>query len=623
MLINILLYLSLIFVANCNELEDLDVVKCCNYLNEPENLWKCSNASSTSDNENNKISSNIKIAIVTYTTKSILDYASYSLSIITAYAQKHDYLVLHTSPESGHEYDSNDQRWNKVKIVYELMQEYHNTIDYFVYMDSDLIPLSIDWKLESIINQYKSYDMIFSKDSQPLNGLMNSGLFVAKNNQWTHQFLMKWWSTSELREMAIDQHAFSLLWNNERHTITEHIILLQPNILNTNFPAWINQKDDDNILHMAGCSSVFRIDIFKLGLQNLCNAVLNQNSVPKQLGITQQVLYEKESQQPLDRRAIELLKRMKESLPIDNNDNNDNNNDDDNDNDDDTSISSSLPSLEVIQSYRDELRNLFQRGEGATGDSDQHENNPLLIECLHIVYNMLRKRFEVDNPHSTTTTNDSNNSNNNPPPILWEINILEMIFSAGFELALRLHGWKELALLLELEVDIKRLVQYTKFALPEKYRKVLYYKFKLYEFMIGAYQSVSNVHGYENSLKEAISVWKEMHSLDFYGYGRGVDYADPHAEGVSIMIQYAAFKCTNGHYLRGWDVYKEALQLRGLAWTQEKVGQYGVPVAIQRELENLLKDMKLCTDSAGGGFGIDTLIDTYVDEYGLNIINIT
>jgi hypothetical protein len=47
--------------------------------------------------------------------------------------------------------------------------------DYFVFIDSDIVILDMGMNLEEIIDRNAWADMIFSRDSQPENGIMNSG----------------------------------------------------------------------------------------------------------------------------------------------------------------------------------------------------------------------------------------------------------------------------------------------------------------------------------------------------------------------------------------------------------------------------------------------------------------
>ena len=634
-----------------------------------DKLWSCVNETETQILINPNIH---KIGLVTYSTSTIMDYATYSLSILTIYAQINDYFYYHTTPESGHEYYSNDQRWNKVKIVHNAFLTWGKDLDYIVYLDSDLIILNMEFKFEDIINKNHNADLIFSKDSHPMNGIMNSGLFIAKNSKWTLDFLEEWWGSNDLREMAIDQHAFSMLWNRNSHDIQSHVILLAPNILNTHFPAWLNQKPNDNVLHLAGCSSIFRIEVFKLGLQNLCSGLTdvevdtdglyNNDKILPQLGLNLSVLQKLEQRQPLNKSATELLTRLQLTLleygdidgeedreysefselydNININANGNSNSDNLKDTDVVTVVSKEL-SKEQIQSFRDQLRNMFQRGQGATGSDEGHEKHPLLIKCLKLVHRMSRlylqqqktqQQQQPDLPDDLATS-------------LQVIDSLEIVSSSAFELSLRLESWDLLAHLLELQPDIDLLLHMTEQYLPEKYPRVLYYSFKFFEFQAGAYSTIGNPKGFETALQKGLSVWQQMHHHRFYGYGRGVDYADPYAEGVRIMKELASYKCSHGRFKTAWKLFQDALELRFQNWAPKNYinndnnNNYNddiensinskneaailpdryTPEEVKQEIKGILWDMARCAKSAGASEEhYTTLAKGYMRQYKLD-----
>ena len=98
-----------------------------------------------------------------------------------------------------------------------------------------------------------------------------------------------------------------------------HVALLEPNVLNTHFPAWLHQQPEDNVLHLAGCSSLFRKTAFQRGLVSLCAASLREApfpdpylSLPPQLTLTQAFLHHLEESLPLDESAAALHTRIQD-----------------------------------------------------------------------------------------------------------------------------------------------------------------------------------------------------------------------------------------------------------------------------------------------------------------------
>jgi len=170
-----------------------------------------------------------KFIIITYSTNNIIDYTLYSFGINALYAhskshhhhqdhQDHNPVdatinIYSTSPSGGFEYESRDQRWNKVKIIEvllsQLQQQYRNQstssfsssssssssslspssnilshpssshssqVEYIIWMDSDLIILNFDFDFNHITTRYPTADIIISRDAYPDNGMVNTGM---------------------------------------------------------------------------------------------------------------------------------------------------------------------------------------------------------------------------------------------------------------------------------------------------------------------------------------------------------------------------------------------------------------------------------------------------------------
>ena len=96
-------------------------------------------------------------------------------------------------------------------------------------------------------------------------------------------------------------------------------------------------------------------------------------------------------------------------------------------------------------------------------------------------------------------------------------------------------------------------------------------------------------------LEKAIQVWEEMHTLKFYGYGRGIQYADPYSEGIDLMLRVASFYCVEGTNEKN---YMFALQLFGRAveLSQEIWGSDGskAPDSVYLNLNLVHKSAYLC-----------------------------
>lgn len=153
-------------------------------------------------------------------------------------------------------------RWNKVKILIDAMDNEANAdVDYFVWIDADMIVLDMGIKIEEIGSQYPNIDILMSKDviqnkdvekkTDVPDGLANSGYVLVRHTRWARQVLFQWWSDYERHQMS-DQSAFLLMYKSMKSDEQAKIRILPPDALNTMFPAWLNQQPSNQFLHLAG-----------------------------------------------------------------------------------------------------------------------------------------------------------------------------------------------------------------------------------------------------------------------------------------------------------------------------------------------------------------------------------
>eukprot|EP01038_Epipyxis_sp_PR26KG_P017691 gene17691-24637_t len=267
-------------------LNSFGIISCCNTSNEFDSCV-LSYTTSLSSNlsaiyRNDLDSSNRKNALlVSYTTNNILVYSLYSYFIHALYCEQNNYQLFVASPENGYEYDKNDQRWNKIKIISTLLNNAMFHYQHIVWMDADLIPLDFGMKIEEIIQLYSNNndnDLIISKDiAHQNNGIANTGCMIIKNSEWSKSFFELWWNYYD-RSLAMDQHVFDILYHKNELNAQDHIILLRSDAINSNFPFIINQKPYNQILHLAGMSNAYRKHAFQIAVHNICEAYGNNNN---------------------------------------------------------------------------------------------------------------------------------------------------------------------------------------------------------------------------------------------------------------------------------------------------------------------------------------------------------
>ena len=219
-----------------------------------------------------------RFALVTYATDDIMGYARWSYAVQYAFAEWHNLPLYRRSPKSGHNFEPRDERWNKIKLVRDLMdEEAVEEGSFVVWMDADLIYLDLDWKLEDIVARHPGYDLIISRDSAPESGLVNTGLMIFRVSKWSRDFLDMWWESHD-RALHSEQGVFSLLSRNFSEESVRRMAILEPSILNSVFDAWEHQEDHHSILHLAGAHSVLRASLFRFGFETICKNIEERGS---------------------------------------------------------------------------------------------------------------------------------------------------------------------------------------------------------------------------------------------------------------------------------------------------------------------------------------------------------
>jgi len=132
----------------------------------------------------------ISIALVSYFTSNILDYAKYSYSINRAFAAYGCYGYQLFSPMFNDPmYEPIDHRWARVKLLDSLLAKQGNctnhslcnagdTITYYVWFDADLIFLNFELKFHEIINLHSNASIIISAERHAETGVANTGELI-------------------------------------------------------------------------------------------------------------------------------------------------------------------------------------------------------------------------------------------------------------------------------------------------------------------------------------------------------------------------------------------------------------------------------------------------------------
>lgn len=144
--------------------KSLDIEALCTNIYQPDHLMESAINISHILNRNieqhheDQLGPSILVAIVTFASTNIWNYASYSSAINVAYAEAQGYMIK-IFDENTFDDKSNggDSRWNKIKIMEDALDPsagWARNVDYLVWVDADLIFLDLEFKLETIISTF-------------------------------------------------------------------------------------------------------------------------------------------------------------------------------------------------------------------------------------------------------------------------------------------------------------------------------------------------------------------------------------------------------------------------------------------------------------------------------------
>ena len=245
------------------------------------------------------------VTMYTYVTDSITKYSSYATAINAVYAEQNRYnfhILGRQAQMKSAGYDVKpdpyagalDARWNKVHILLQALEQQQDGMDqnygtvdndeltpasqYVAWVDADLVILDMGMRIELIGQEYPDADIIMSRDLVHAEFVSNSGFIIARCTDWSIAFFKKWWNTYD-RTKCCDQNAFTWLYDKFNQENLGHVKLLKTDAINSNFPAWRNQKLYNQVLHLAGASSLYRIPLFRTGFEEVCRAGYEQNKI--------------------------------------------------------------------------------------------------------------------------------------------------------------------------------------------------------------------------------------------------------------------------------------------------------------------------------------------------------
>lgn len=155
----------------------------------------------------------MKIVVAQFWTRN-LTYSKFTRAINEKYCNEQNYIyhVEDNDDKIIQELDNRSFTWYKPKLIKDVLQKYNP--DFVLFLDADAIVCDFSYRIENFI--HKGYDCTVTFDYGP--SVMNAGVLLFKNSDWTKSFLDKWWHISNELEGPNKQPAgfyHTGLWHDQ------------------------------------------------------------------------------------------------------------------------------------------------------------------------------------------------------------------------------------------------------------------------------------------------------------------------------------------------------------------------------------------------------------------------
>lgn len=194
-----------------------------------------------------------KIAVCMFYNDGIKDYADYSYKINKKYCDKYN-LDLIVSKERKYT-DKRSPAWEKVLLVLYLLKK--NKYKYVIWIDADAFFYLDSSDIRTVIKENKTKDFIFSADGDGRNDIINSGIFIVKNSNYSKKLMEIWaYDKKVFKEGYVnngwwEQNIINYMYKNNIKNIRERSKLEPFNKLQ-HFEYNNSNKEKPFICHFAG-----------------------------------------------------------------------------------------------------------------------------------------------------------------------------------------------------------------------------------------------------------------------------------------------------------------------------------------------------------------------------------
>ena len=135
----------------------------------------------------------MNIVVAQFYTSNV-SYGPYAEAINKKYCDEkgYTYFCEKDNDKINSSLDTRAPTWYKPKLAEDVIAQFNP--DYILFLDIDAIISDFNQNIEDFIDS--NYNMVFAEDVGH-HSIMNAGVFLLKNNEWSRNFLKTWWDSAE------------------------------------------------------------------------------------------------------------------------------------------------------------------------------------------------------------------------------------------------------------------------------------------------------------------------------------------------------------------------------------------------------------------------------------------
>lgn len=286
-----ILFLALFIVTQCSILKscDLDPYELREYVNESALAGEAFLSQSIS----NTIGPHLGVGIIIPFKEASQNHSVYSLAINEYYARRNGY-ALKIVDDYVDDNNVGDFRitWNAVKHLRDALTTWAKDYEYVLYMEADVIPLDMKYRLEELAVRYKKSNMIFVAGGVISGTKVGTDWILVRNNVWTMDVLDDWWNYRDRATMS-DADVFEEYYKMHEDEISDYITIMSVNTLKNDYPAMLKLWKNNYFLQFPLEVSQYKKIIYEDVLDTICDNVKKNplaETYPHQLGLTKDKL---------------------------------------------------------------------------------------------------------------------------------------------------------------------------------------------------------------------------------------------------------------------------------------------------------------------------------------------